>query len=131
MPLGERLLALALIALACWCVLVLWRRRLPGRLDLAVAVVLAVGSLWWLFASRVYEGPTVLALTATRGLTAVDLAVVPDLLLAAAVLASRVRDARGGHRWSISGLPPPSTPPAPARPPAPGRSPWRARDRPR
>ena len=128
MPLGERLLALALILLACWCVLVLWRRRRPGRLDLAVALVLAVGSLWWLFASRVYEGPTVLALTATRGLTAVDLAVVPDLLLATAVLASRVRD-RGGQRRSVSAEPQRGRPPAPARPPAPGRSPWRARAR--
>lgn len=84
MPATERALALVLVALGCWCVVVLARGR-PHRVDPVLGGLLVGGSVWWLFTSRAYEGPTVLALTSTRGLTAVDLAVLPSVCLGVAV----------------------------------------------
>lgn len=119
MPLAERVLALLLVALACGCVLALVGRPAPGRRAVAAAVLLGIGSLWWLFSSRAYEGPTVLALSATRGLTAVDLAVPPDLCLAAGVLVRAEAARRSRNRAGPAGRRP-GTRPGPPPPPAPG-----------
>lgn len=81
---SERLVALLFVALSVACVVLLLRR--PVRLrGLLVAGPLAAVALVWLFGTRAYEGPTVLALTPTRGLTVADLLVLPALALAAAV----------------------------------------------
>ena len=126
MPLQERVLALSLVVLACWSVLVLLRPRPPSWFDLACAAVLAAGSVWWLFSSRSYEGPTVLQLTSGSGLTAVDLAVGPDLCLAAAVLVRALSPSRARH--AVGGRSP-GTRPGPALRLLVGRSPWLARVR--
>lgn len=122
MPVGERVLALLLVALACWCALVLLRRDRPTRVDLPVAVLLAAGSLRWLFESHAYEGPTVLALTHSSGLTAVDLGVVPDLCLAGCVLLRAFRARPGAHLRRLSARPPVGRPPRSALPPGRGRT---------
>lgn len=85
MPAADRGLALALVLLSAWSVLALVRAR-PTRLDEVLAVALAAGCLWWLFASPAYEGPGILALTSTAGLTVADLGVPPGLFLSAGVL---------------------------------------------
>jgi hypothetical protein len=92
MPAHDRVLAVGLIALSGWSVLALLRPKL-SRSDVVLAAVLLVGCLVWLLQSPAYEGPTVLRLTATNGLTAADLGVPPGLFLAAGVL---VRAARSG-----------------------------------
>lgn len=94
MPTSERVLALLLVAAALWCVLALSRRRRPGLLDTAVAALLLAGSLLWLFGSPAYEGPTIVVLTASRGLSVADLGVPPGLALGAAVLWTAWRDRR-------------------------------------
>lgn len=85
MPVVERAVVIGLVLGSLWCVLALARAR-RGRLDVAVAVLLAAGSLLWLFGSRAYEGPTVVALSADRGLTIADLGVPTWLALSAAVV---------------------------------------------
>ena len=85
MPAHDRVLAVILVVLSGWCVVALMRRRL-GRSDVVLAVALAVGCLAWLLGSPAYEGPTVVRLTDSNGLTAADLGVPPGLFLAAGVL---------------------------------------------
>lgn len=86
----DRVLAVALLLLAVWVALSLVRAR-PTRLDVAVALLLATGSVVWLFGAHRYEGPTLLRLTAGHGLTVTDLGVPPDLFLASAVVVRRWR----------------------------------------
>ncbi|MDT7537987.1 MAG: hypothetical protein QOI82_1572 [Actinomycetota bacterium] len=90
MPLDERLLALVLMLITCWCVVVLGFQR-PRRIDVIVAVELLLGSAAWLWLHRAYEGPTVVRVSATHGLTVSDLWVPPCVLLALGVLLKAVR----------------------------------------
>lgn len=85
MPASDRVRALTAVVLAGWCAWVLVRGRV-GRLDAGAAGALAVLAAWWLLQSPAYEGPTVLPLTGSSGLTMADLGVPPSLFLSAAVL---------------------------------------------
>lgn len=85
MPAGQRALAVALVLLSGWAVVSLLKAR-PGRLDRVAAVLLAAGALWWLFDSPAYEGPGIVALSSSDGLTVADLGVPPALFLSAGVL---------------------------------------------
>lgn len=82
----EKTQAVLLMLLCAWATVALVRGR-PNKIDVAAAALLAAGSLWWLFSSPAYEGPTVIALSHGHGLTCIDLGVPPALMLAAAVVA--------------------------------------------
>ena len=94
MPFWERVAALAMMGLCAAATLALLRRS-PTRLDALLAAVLGVLALGWLLQSPAYEGPGILPLTSTSGLTAADLGVPPSLFLSAAVLYAAWRDRRG------------------------------------
>ena len=93
MTAGQRALALLQVGLALSCVVLLVRRRI-GLGGAIVAGSSAAASLLWLFTSEAYEGPAVLSLTSTMGLTLGDMGVPTALALAVAVLYRVWRDAR-------------------------------------
>ena len=94
MPFPDRAGALVMMGLCAAATLALLRRS-PTRLDALLAAVLGVLALGWLLQSPAYEGPGILPLTSTSGLTAADLGVPPSLFLSAAVLYAAWRDRRG------------------------------------
>ena len=94
MPLSDRVGATAMMVLCASATLALLSRR-PTRSDVLSAGALAALALWWLLQSPAYEGPGILELTSTSGLTAADLGVPPSLMLSAAVLYAAWRDRRG------------------------------------
>ncbi len=93
MPAEQSILAVLIAVLTVVLVLALVQRW-TGRLVLVGAALLGLASLSWLLASPVYEGPSVLTLTPSRGLTISDLGVPPGLLVSAAVLYTVWRDRR-------------------------------------
>ena len=95
MPVSDRVGAIAMMVLSIAAVLALLRRS-TTRLDALLAAVLGLLALGWLLQSPAYEGPGILPLTSTAGLTAADLGVPPSLFLSAAVLYAAWRDRRGG-----------------------------------
>lgn len=88
---AEQLLAVSVIVGATLACLPLLRTARPGRL----AVLWAGASGWvtveWFVHKAPYEGPAIIVFTATRGLTVVDMIVVPALAISAAVLVRAYR----------------------------------------
>ena len=93
MPASDRTAAIVMIALSGWCVLALLRRS-PSRLDALVAGALGALAAGWLLGSPAYEGPRILSLPSTSGLTAADLGVPPSFFLSGAVLFAACRERR-------------------------------------
>ena len=87
-------MALAMMGLCAAATLALLRSS-PTRLDALMAGGLGVMALSWLLHSPAYEGPGIVALTSTSGLTVADLGVPPSLFLSFAVLYAAWRDRRG------------------------------------
>ena len=94
MPFWERVAALAMMGLCAAATLALLRRS-PTRLDALMAGGLGAMALGWLLHSPAYEGPGIVPLTSTSGLTVADLGVPPSLFLSFAVLYAAWRDRRG------------------------------------
>ena len=94
MPFAQEVAASAPLVfglLGCW---LLGRAAPVGHSGVAVAVALFVTSAVWSQVQKVYEGPTVISVTASRGLTIADLVIVPSLGIVAALL---VRARRESH----------------------------------
>ncbi|MCU1672031.1 MAG: hypothetical protein JWN77_144 [Frankiales bacterium] len=83
---AEQLLALLAMTAPVLCCLPLARRRRPGRLAAAGAVVTVVIALVWDRHSAPYEGPAIVALTPDHGITVIDLLLPVSVAVAAAVL---------------------------------------------
>lgn len=82
----EQVLAVAVLVSATGCVVPLARARRPGGAAAAWALLtLAVVAAWFLHKAP-YEGPAIITVTPTRGLTVVDMVVPPGLAVAFAVL---------------------------------------------
>lgn len=88
----EQVLAFVVMLGPVLCCVPLARARRPGRHAALGAVAAAVLAVAWDVHKAPYEGPAVVRLSATHGLTVVDLVVPVALAVAAAVL---VRYRRG------------------------------------
>ena len=86
MTTAEQLLALAVVVCPVLCCVPLARRRRPGRVAVGFAAVTAVLAVVWDRHRAAYEGPAIVTLTATHGLTVVDLVVPVALAVAVAVV---------------------------------------------
>ena len=96
----EQLLAVVVLVLTTGCVVPLARRRQPRVVGLVWAIATAAALLTWFLHKAPYEGPAIIRLSSTRGLTVVDMIVPPGLALAASVgvrwwVARRRRPGRG------------------------------------
>ena len=85
----ERYLAIVLALLATGLVVVLVRRRRPGRASTFAAVLLLVGQVVWLRLHNAYEGPSVVGV-GSHGIALADLGVPPQLAIGLAVLYRRL-----------------------------------------
>lgn len=85
MHLSEQLLAVAVLVLVTGCVVPLTLPSAPGARALTWAATTAVVVLVWFLHKAPYEGPAILEVTPTHGLTVVDMVVPPGLALAGAV----------------------------------------------
>lgn len=83
---AEQLLAVSVVLAATLACLALARQSRPGRVAVVWAGASAALTIDWALHKAPYEGPAILTLTATRGLTVVDLVVPPSLAISAAVL---------------------------------------------
>ena len=88
---AEQLLAISVVLAATLTCLPLARPGRPGRLAVVWAGASAALTIDWALHKAPYEGPAILTLTATRGLTIVDLVVPPSLAITAAVLVRAYR----------------------------------------
>ena len=88
---AEQLLAISVVLAATGACLPLARARRPGLLAVIWAGASAALTVAWALHKAPYEGPAILSLTATRGLTVVDLVVPPSLAISAAVLVRAYR----------------------------------------
>lgn len=83
---GEQVLAILVILSAVLCVVPLARTDRPGRLAVGWAMLTIAVALVWDRHKAPYEGPAILDLSASNGITVVDLVVPPALAVAGAVL---------------------------------------------
>ncbi len=88
---AEQLLAVVVVLGATLTCVPLARSVRPGRLAVVWAVGSALVTVEWFLRKAPYEGPAILTITATRGLTVVDLIVPPSLAISAAVLVRAFR----------------------------------------
>ena len=87
MPLFQQLTAIAPLFAGVACCWFLARPGKPGRAARIWAAVLLVTALVWSQVQKEYEGPTVVPITPSRGLTIADLVLVPSFAIACAVFA--------------------------------------------
>ena len=88
---SEQLLAVVVVFGATLTCVPLARSVRPGRLAVVWAVGSALVTVEWFLHKAPYEGPAILTITATRGMTLVDLIVPPSLAISAAVLVRAFR----------------------------------------
>lgn len=88
---AEQLLAVCVVLGTTLACLPLAKSSRPGRLTVAWASGSAVLTVVWFLHKAPYEGPAVITVTASRGLTVVDLVVPPALAVAGAVLVRAYR----------------------------------------
>lgn len=81
---------LALVVLGLRCAALLLQQPLPGDAWRSGVSAVVVTGVWWLLNGPV-EGPTLVALSRTHGVTVADVVGAPTLLVGAAVLALAVR----------------------------------------
>jgi hypothetical protein len=96
-PFIEQLVAVALLCVALTCCFLLARTKpidTGGTVGAALLVVLAVV---WSRVPGAYEGPTVVSVTDTHGMTVADLVVVPCVGIAAALFARARESNRRGR----------------------------------
>jgi hypothetical protein len=85
MTAAEQVLALVVLVLVTGCVVPLARPGPPGAAGLAWAAATFLVVLAWFLHKAPYEGPAIIEITSTRGLTVVDMVVPPGLAVALAV----------------------------------------------
>jgi len=83
---SEQVLAVVVLVLVTGCCLPLARRERPGRAAGAWAIATIVLVLWWFRHKAPYEGPAIIKLTPSNGVTVVDMIVPPGLAIAGCVL---------------------------------------------
>jgi len=92
MPLGQQAAAIAPLVMGLVCCWFLARPQPVGRAGLASAALLVIACAVWSQVQKEYEGPTVVPLTGSRGLTIADLVLVPSFAIAVALVIRSRRD---------------------------------------
>ena len=86
MATSEQVLAVAVLVLVTGCCFRLWLPRRSGPVACGWAVATVFTVLWWFFHKAPYEGPAIIEVTRSHGLTVVDMIVPPGLAAAGGVL---------------------------------------------